>query len=70
MIFKNFSGRFQAVHFRHGTIHHHHLRMQFLRQADGFGAIARFTCDHDIGLVFQNAAEPAAHQAVVIHQQD
>ena len=70
LLFENLSRGFQAVHLRHGAVHHHHLRLQLLRQTNRFRAVAGFAGHLDIRLVFENAPESAPHQAVVIHQQD
>ncbi len=67
---QNLPRSFQAVHFRHGAVHHHHLRLKLLGQPNRFCAIAGFARHYDVRFVFQNAPEPAPHQAMVIHQQD
>ena len=61
---------FNAVHLRQRTIHHDDIGTQLQRQLHRFQAIARFAGDLKRWLVLQHAAKSAAHQRVVVHQQN
>ena len=64
------AGSLDAVHFRQGAIHHNDARLEQLRLLNGLLAIAGLADDVHVGFVFEHAAKAAAHEAVIIDQQD
>jgi hypothetical protein len=68
--FENFSCSDEAAHPGERTIHYDDARLQLLHLFHRFCAIATFSDDVDVGLIFENAAKSATHQGVIIDQQD
>ena len=69
-VFDDLPGGVQSVHAGQSAIHDDDLRMKLSGELDGFFAVSGFADDFHVGLVFEHAAEAAADQAVIIHQQD
>ena len=59
--------RGQAVHFRHGDIHHDDVRPKFLRGSDQGLAVGHGS--HHVILVFQKAANAVEKHWMVVRQQ-
>ena len=60
----------QAARAGHGRVHHDDVRLQLGGQRDRFVAVARFADDRDRRVVFEQAAEAAPHERVVVGEQD
>ena len=58
LLLENLPGGKQTVHVRHGAIHHHHVGLEFVRQANRFHTIGGFTRDLDVGLVSRMRRNP------------
>src|ERR1700685_3447224 len=69
-LMENAPGRVQSTHARKSAVHHDQLRAQLLRQLNCLSTVAGFPDYRDVACVLEDAPEAAAHQAVVIDQQD
>ena len=70
MRLKNLSCRCQAAHPGQRAVHHHHGGLELLGEPDGLGPITSLSHHRDVRFVFQNSAEAAPHQSVVVDQQN
>ena len=61
---------YRTIHAGHGEIHDHHTRPKFGSGLHGLRAIFGLAYNGNCGIVFQHAAKAAAHQAMVVYQQD
>ena len=57
---------FEAVHFRHGEVEQDHIGLEFLDEFEGFEAVAGLVADFNARLRFQQSANAAAHDGVVV----
>src|SRR2546422_2821450 len=62
--------RFDAAQFRHRAVHHRHPGPQFAGQTHGFISVAGFSNNRNILVVLQHAAKSAAHQRMIICEQN
>ena len=60
----------EAVHQRHGDIHHDHVRLQLRGEGHRFATIVGFAHDGDGGIVPQQGTKALPHNQVVIDEQD
>ena len=68
--FQNVARRHRAVHAGQREVHHHHRRAAARDgRFHGLMAVAGLAHHANFGVVLQHAAEAAAHQAVIVHQQ-
>src|SRR6266567_1455164 len=65
-VLKNFSRCFDAAKSRHCAVHYGNCGPKLAGEAGSFLAVAGFTHDGDVRVVFQHAPESAAHQCVIV----
>ena len=64
------AGRLDAVHVRHADVHEHDIRIEFARQGDRLAAVRGLANDIDVGFGAEDDANAAAHERLVIREQD
>ena len=61
-------GRLDSIQVRHADIHHDHVRFQLVGQGHGLPAIVGLSDHEELGMLLDDQAQTAAHQAVVVGQ--
>ncbi len=70
LLAEDFSRGHQTARARHGAIHDDNGRVELPGQLNGFVAVAGLAHHFDRLVVFEHAAEAAAHEAVIVGEQD
>ena len=61
-------GRLDAVEFRHGGVHQHHVRGEGRDLREGFPAVRRFAQDENALHLFEQSPQARANQPMVVRQ--
>ncbi len=62
--------RLDAVDVRHADVHEHDIWMEVARERDRLCSVRRLADDVDVGLGVQDHPEAAAHESLVVREQD
>ena len=62
-------GRLDPVQLRHGHIHDHHVRLQFLRHLDGVASVGSLPAT-SIAAALDQIPDPATNNLVIVGNQD
>jgi hypothetical protein len=62
--------RFDPIHQRHADVQDGDVRLRSQRLADGVAAVAGLGDDFPFGSLFENLAQPLAHQRVIVAEQN